>query len=161
MEICTIGHSNQPLERFLKRLRDHGVATLVDVRSAPFSRFAHFRGKALQASLAEAGIGYVYLGDTLGGRPVDPGLYDAAGALVPARVRATPAYRAGLERLLQLAGAEEGRVCVMCAEEDPAHCHRTTLIAPDLEAAGATLVHIRRDPANEGPPAQQELALPD
>lgn len=37
--VYTIGHSNQPTEAFLDLLRQHGIEVVVDVRSAPYSRF--------------------------------------------------------------------------------------------------------------------------
>ena len=41
--------------------------------------------------------------------------------------------------------AEESVVALMCAEEDPARCHRRLLIGPVLEELGVRLVHIRGD----------------
>jgi uncharacterized protein (DUF488 family) len=52
-----------------------------------------------------------------------------------------PEFRAGLTHLLGL--AEGKRVAIMCAEEDPARCHRSVLIAPALRERGVAVVHLR------------------
>ena len=71
--VLTVGHSNHPLETFVALLQRHGVTTLADVRSAPYSRFnPQFNRKALEGSLETIGIEYVFLGRALGGRPDDP-----------------------------------------------------------------------------------------
>ncbi len=36
--VLTIGHSNRPLEEFLRLLQAHGVTLIVDVRKMPRSR---------------------------------------------------------------------------------------------------------------------------
>lgn len=49
---------------------------------------------------------------------------------------------AEVERVVELAGKQE--VALMCAEEDPLHCHRFLMICPELLERGVTPVHIRR-----------------
>ncbi len=54
--IHTIGHSNQPIGRFLDLLRAAGIAVLADVRSVPHSRrWPQFRRRDLATALADAG----------------------------------------------------------------------------------------------------------
>src|SRR5512144_618613 len=55
-DLLTIGHSNQPIDRFLALLRDAGVTAVADVRSRPFSRrFPWFSQKRLAERLARHG----------------------------------------------------------------------------------------------------------
>jgi hypothetical protein len=69
--LFTIGHSNHPFEHFLALLRRHGVEVVADVRSRPYSRFVpHFGKERLARILADEGLGYVFLGQELGGKPV-------------------------------------------------------------------------------------------
>jgi hypothetical protein len=52
MKLFTLGHSNHSLEKFIRLLEDNGVMTLVDVRSAPFSRHnPHFNRESLEREL--------------------------------------------------------------------------------------------------------------
>lgn len=105
------------------------------MRSVPWSRrWPQFRKDALEASLKEEGIAYVWLGEALGGRQENPDR-DA--------VRRSDRFQTGLNRLLD--GAAKMRVAMMCAEADPMACHRTGLIAPALSERGVRLKHILKD----------------
>ena len=142
--LFTIGHSNHSAESFLALLERHGVETVVDVRSQPWSRrYPHFRKKQLQARLTEAGIGYELMGAHLGGRPEGDEYRDAAGRIDYDKRRAAPDFLDALEALCDLAATT--CVAIMCAEEDPAHCHRTHLIGVALRDRDIELRHVRRD----------------
>ena len=141
--IHTIGHSNHDIDAFITLLRLHGVNAIADVRSHPASRrFPQFDKKALQASLESAGIRYVFLGDGFGARPRDPACYTKGRADFD-KIRASNTFAEALARLR--AGAQEYRICLMCAERDPADCHRTWLVAQTLHDGGATVSHILAD----------------
>ena len=147
--IYTIGHSKHPIERFVALLQQHGVDALADVRSTPYSRFnPQFNKEKLQASLAAAGIRYVFLGEELGARSKDASCYDEEGRVSYARLAQTAPFRAGIERLLtgmQPAGVPEHRIAIMCAEREPLDCHRTILVSRELEKAGVPVTHILQD----------------
>jgi len=141
--IFTIGHSRHPWEAFLEMLQAAGITALVDVRSFPRSRFAPWANRArLETASSEAGISYHFFGDALGGRPEGEHLYDAAGNLDYERVRQEKFYRDGIVRLAEVVAGQEA-VCLMCSEEDPARCHRTLLLAPQLIERGLEVVHLR------------------
>ena len=142
LSVLTLGHSRHPLDRFLGLLRQHEVHVVVDVRSHPVSRFSpHFTRKALEAGLAEASIGYLFLGDALGGRPQSRACYDADGKVDYDRIEAQPFYLRGIDQLLD--GISRSRVCVLCSEEDPSRCHRRLLITRTLAQRGVEVRHIR------------------
>jgi uncharacterized protein (DUF488 family) len=138
--IYTIGHSNLPFDTFLAALASHGITILADVRTRPFSRFPRFNRASLERSLGEAGIAYVFFGDSLGGRPSDPSCY--RGGVLPERkedvprlidyaaVASRPWFQDGLMELVSL--SDSGRVAIMCSEGDPNQCHRQHLIAQAL-----------------------------
>ena len=141
--IFTIGHGDRPFGDLERRIRDHRIQTIVDVRSTPYSRHApEFAKSELEAIAAEAGLGYRWMGEALGGRPTDPALL-VDGLPDAARVTTGAVFRSGIEELLGL--AQTSRVVVLCSEVDPTHCHRTTWIAPALEEAGARVWHIDAD----------------
>jgi len=59
MQLFTIGHSNLRLEEFLDLLSRHGVEVLVDVRTAPYSRYCpQFNRPELQQAIESAGLCY-------------------------------------------------------------------------------------------------------
>lgn len=160
LKILTIGHSRHPIDRFLALLGQHGVEVLVDARSHPASRFSpQFARRALERAVGDAGIRYLFLGQALGGRPADPACYRPDGTLDPDRVERLDAYQRGIDQLLD--EAERARVCVLCAEEDPARCHRRLLVGRTLVRRGARVLHIRGSGAldAETEPGGGQLAL--
>jgi uncharacterized protein (DUF488 family) len=143
--IHTIGHANHETTAFIDLLRRYEISLVVDVRSQPYSQWAsQFNRKLLAHDLEAAGIAYRFMGDVLGGRPANPALYDP-GQEHPdyTRVAQTPAYQAGIDRLLDLARTE--RAVVMCGEGDHRQCHRHLLITQTLLQHGARVRHIQPD----------------
>ena len=143
MVIYTIGHSTHTAEGFLKLLAIHGIEVVADVRSRPYSRFSpQFNREALKDALQEAGIRYLFLGRELGGKPQDLDR-PLADELVWEHLKSRPQFREGLAQLLE--EARRARVCLLCAEADPARCHRGQLLSPELEAQGVQVQHILAD----------------
>lgn len=139
--VFTIGHSSHSLERFLELLRSQDIEVVADVRSVPYSRFnPHFKKDPLRNSLREAGFQYVHLVE-LGGKPADDNLRFEDGSPDYAAMARRQTFQDGLDRLIE--GAEQYRVAIMCAEEDPQHCHRRNLVAANLRERGVQVVHIR------------------
>lgn len=160
-KLWTIGHSNHPAERFLALLQQHGIETVLDVRSQPYSRFSpHFRQSRLRELLSGMGIGYVFLGDELGGRPKEPELYDDVGNVMYSRVARTERFAEGLHRLMTAAAAQQ--VAAMCSEESPARCHRRLLVTRALLNVDTppTVLHIRGD-GRLVPESEMETNKPD
>jgi uncharacterized protein (DUF488 family) len=146
--IYTIGHSNLAIEEFVAALNHFGVRGLVDVRSTPYSQYSpQYNQETLDCSLKEAGIGYRFAGESLGGRPVDPTCYK--DGVVPDghanylelvdydEVSRRPWFQKGIERLLDLAAQES--TAIMCSEEDPVRCHRYHLITQAILDRAAVL----------------------
>ena len=140
--ILTVGHSSHSLEVFLGLLFDHGTTVLVDVRSAPYSRFSpQFNREELAAELKCQGIAYIYLGRELGGRSEDPSCYDRdTGCIRYDLLAKEPRFRDGLQRVLR--GAKDHRITLMCAEKRPLDCHRTLLVGHELDRVGVEVAHI-------------------
>jgi uncharacterized protein (DUF488 family) len=149
--IYTIGHSTHSLEEFIGLLKMHAITAVADVRSRPYSRFTpQFDREELEAALRAAGIRYVFLGKELGARSDDPACY-SHGRVVYGRLAETPLFSSGLDRLLK--GAQQFRICMMCAEKEPLDCHRTILVSRALQKQGVNIVHILADGALEEQPA--------
>jgi uncharacterized protein (DUF488 family) len=144
LRLLTIGHSNHSMERFLELLRLHAVQVVADVRSSPYSKYTtQFDREALLEALRPAGFQYVYLGSELGGRPRGDHYYDAAGHVLYAKVVESPGFQAGLARLVE--GLRQYAVAALCAEEDPAGCHRRLMVGRVLGERGVAVDHIRGD----------------
>ncbi|HEY8963408.1 MAG TPA: DUF488 domain-containing protein [Alphaproteobacteria bacterium] len=151
--LWTIGHSNQPIDRFIGLLALYGIEDVYDVRSKPYSRFnPQFGRDRLQTALRHAGIGYVYMGHALGGHPEDPCCYQN-GKLSYALQARTPMFRSGLEILRSDAATKD--IAIMCAEKDPLQCHRFHSICANLD--DMEINHILH---NGQMISQRELLLP-
>jgi uncharacterized protein (DUF488 family) len=127
--VYTVGTSTRTKEEFIELLRHYHLATVVDVRSFPQSRFEHFDGENLAKLLSEVTIEYVYLGKELGG--FRKGGYRA--------YTQTSAYQAGIHKLDEI--AQNGSTAFMCAERFAWKCHRR-FIASTLEQRGWNVLHI-------------------
>ena len=142
--VFTIGHSNHTWAEFSALLTLHGIEVLVDVRSNPVSKYADFANtRALPRLLAQEGMAYEFMGDSLGGKPPDRSCYDEKGKPDYRKMRSREPFREGIDRLMEL--AENSTVVLMCAEEDPSKCHRRLLIGPALVERDVKLLHIRGD----------------
>ena len=140
----TIGHSNHPAEKLVGLLKGCGVEVLVDARSHPYSRHApHFNAHALEANLSGGGIGYLFLGKELGGRPEGEEFYDAEGRVDYALLELSRPFLDGISRLERELRARA--VALLCSEEDPAGCHRKLLVGRVLGERGISVRHIRGD----------------
>lgn len=137
--LFTVGHSNHAFDHFLGLLQRHGVEAIADVRARPYSRFVpHFSKGRLEELLTDEGIGYLYLGAELGGKPRG-GETTASVMTYQSRV-AQLGFRQGIDRLLE---AARGRpIALMCRERDPIDCHRLHLICRYLEPRALDIRHI-------------------
>ena len=129
------------MEQLIAILQKYEIAYLVDVRSAPYSRYKpEFSKDALAGELQRHRITYVFMGDTLGGRPEDKDCY-VNGKVAYEKVENTAGYRHGIQRILT-AFSQQRRVALMCSEGKPEHCHRSKLIGVTLEGKDVPVIHI-------------------
>jgi uncharacterized protein (DUF488 family) len=161
--IFTIGHSNHSAEKFVGLMKEHGIEIVADVRSQPYSRHApHFSAKGIEAILSKNGIGRLFLGVELGGRPVGDEFYDADGRVDYVRIERSRSFLDGIHRLER--EVRDHRIALLCSEEDPARCHRRLLVGRVLGERGIAVRHIRGDGSvqTEGEASgDQQVLFPD
>lgn len=139
--ILTIGYGDRSIEAFIETLKSHEIVYLIDVRSAPYSRYKpEFSKESLENALQANGIRYVFMGAQLGGRPEDPDCYED-GKVRYEIVRQKGFYQEGIGRI-QTAFAQQQRVVLMCSEGKPENCHRTALIGESLDEMNIAVRHI-------------------
>ena len=132
--LATIGYEGTTVDAFLATLQGAEVALLVDVRAVASSRRPGFAKTRLAANLDTVGIGYLHLRDL--GTPADGRAAARAGQHAEMRRifgehLATERAQEALASLAELVRAR--RVCLLCFEADPAHCHRS-MVADALRA---------------------------
>lgn len=132
--LFTIGTSDRSLPSFLDELAHRSIRHIVDVRSHPHSRLAHFSAPQIQRWSDHAGIYYRQAGEVLGGR--------SAACIQDAR------YMSELDRLVTSTTREP--VAIFCAEGDPRQCHRTYEVAATiLVEFGLVATSILRNGSDE------------
>lgn len=142
--LWSLGHSNITIDEFIDLVRSHDIEVIADVRSTPFSRYTpHFNQEILKQSLERAGIKYQFMGETLGGRPPEPEMYDSQGHVLYSELAHNFRFQSGIEQLC--IRAENLRIAMMCSEESPEKCHRRLLISRVLRSQGVETRHIRGD----------------
>jgi len=140
--IYTIGYGNRSIEDFIKLLQRYGIKYLVDLRSQPYSRYKpEFSKAALEQYLTRQQIRYVYMGDTLGGRPEDTDCYADDGKVDYTILREKDFYQRGISRL-HAAWEKQLPIALMCSEMKPEECHRGKLIGNTLVEQGLVVSHI-------------------
>jgi len=141
--ILTVGHSNHRLERLIELLDMNRTTSVADVRSVPYSRLhPDFNRESLQRALGVHGIRYVFLGRELGARSDDSSCYED-GRVQYRKLAQTELFREGVARVMS--EAKSHRVALLCAEKEPLACHRSLLVARELESLGASILHIQAD----------------
>jgi uncharacterized protein (DUF488 family) len=141
--IYTIGHSNHEIDTFVNLLTASKIDMVVDVRSAPYSKmYPHFNRDPLQIALKDKNIGYLFLGDLIGGRSRNRADYED-GQVVYARLAAKDEYKATIKRVLD--GSARFQIALMCSEKEPLDCHRTLLVSQSLNLFDVQIAHIHSD----------------
>ena len=142
--VCTIGHSNRPIEDFVGLLWTHEVARVIDVRTIPRSRHnPQFNLDALPASLAAAGIDYSHMPGLGGLRhahacSANSGWHNASFRGY-ADYMQTAEFAESVDQVVALARAQ--RCALMCAEAVPWRCH-SSMIADALLVRGVRVEDI-------------------
>ncbi len=141
--LYSIGYATKPVAVFIQQLRDYEISAIADVRSVPYSKIFHdYHREALAATLKRNRIAYVYLGEELGPRSKDDAHYNAQQQVQFDRLMKSSLYQEGVKRL-QTGLGKGMNIAMMCAEKDPADCHRSLLIAYSLKRElGIEVQHI-------------------
>jgi uncharacterized protein (DUF488 family) len=146
--VGTIGYQAATVDSFLAALRAAHIELVVDVRAVASSRRPGFSKSRLAANLAEQGIGYVHLrglGTPAKGRAAARAGRFAEMRRLYQRHLATLEAKAELDELTELVRSGP-RVCLLCFEHDPAHCHRTMVAAALGERLPIEVEHLSPAP---------------
>ena len=139
--VYTIGHSNYQIRDFVGLLLTYSIDIIVDVRSAPYSKYCpQFNKEVIQNSLNNAGIKYLFLGKELGARPSDLSCYHG-GRVQFDLLRKAVFFKKGIEKLKDEM-SQGYALALMCSEKNPIDCHRTILISRVLKEHGLEVKHI-------------------
>ena len=146
--LLTYGHGTEPAERTAEILREAGVSSLVDIRTAPGSRRnPQFARAALEEWLPAAGIAYRWEKRLGGFRRPGPDNPDVVWREDMFRGYAehmrSPGFLAAIDEML--AEAQTPQVTVMCSESLWWRCHRRLVADFAAVARGIEVSHLMHD----------------
>jgi len=146
--LYTIGHSVHPILEFISILKAHHIQLLIDVRTLPRSRrMPWFNQKALASRLQQEKIDYLHMPQLGGMRK--PRENSINLAFRNEHFRGYADYMQTMEFFIALKALnkqiqQNDRVIIMCAEANPADCHRS-LIADAEVARDVKVLHILKN----------------
>jgi uncharacterized protein (DUF488 family) len=148
LHLTTIGYQGATPDGFRRALRKAGVELLVDIRAVASSRRPGFSKTRLAATVEDAGIDYLHLralGTPADGRAAARAGHHAEMRSIFLAHMATPDAQAAFADLTEIVRAGR-RVCLLCFETDPAHCHRNIVAAQLAVHLPLEIEHLFPDP---------------
>ena len=142
--VATIGYEAATVRTFLEALTEQGVELLVDVRAVASSRRPGFAKSALAANLHGAGIEYLHLrglGTPAEGRAAARAGHHARMREIFEEHLATAGAQADLDSLADIVRSGR-RVCLLCLEADPTHCHRSIVASALAAKMPLRVIHL-------------------
>ncbi len=116
MKVYSVGYAAFTFEQFVEQLKTHGIGTVVDVRTYPYSKISpEFTKKDLEKFLPQNEISYRYLGELLGGKGDPP---------YP-QLMQTEKFTHGLKELENI---KKRPIALMCVEPAEERCHRQFIL---------------------------------
>jgi len=140
--IFTIGYESRTPEKFIQRLKNHGIQQVIDVREKPISRKAGFSKSALIKCLTEEGIGYYHLPKLGSPSEIRNALKEGGSEAIFFDQYYKYLKETAFEQidiLDQLVSATPS--ALMCFELSAVHCHRK-IIANELSNIGYNVTHL-------------------
>jgi uncharacterized protein (DUF488 family) len=140
--LYTVGYEGQSIEHFLRRLREAGIQTVIDVRELPLSRKRGFSKRALAAVLAAHSISYIHLPALGCPKPVRDRLKADGDWGRYARDFAAHLATQG-EFTARVAEMARTRICgLLCFEADFDRCHRSLVARKVAADGGPPVAHV-------------------
>jgi uncharacterized protein (DUF488 family) len=142
--IATIGYESATIATFQQALRDAEIDLLIDVRALASSRRPGFAKTRLAANAKEAGAEYLHLralGTPADGRAAARAGRHAEMQRIFRQQLATPEAQEELALVADLV-RQGRRVCLLCFEANPEHCHRSIVAAALSAMLPARTVHL-------------------
>lgn len=142
--VLTIGYQETTQAAVLEALRQAGATMLIDVRAIAASRRPGFAKSQLAAGVSTIGLGYLHLRGL--GTPPDgrlaarTGKHDELRRIYGLHLQ-TPEAQRELAQLASLVEAGQ-RVCLLCLERQPHHCHRSLLADRLAAELGCKVEHL-------------------
>jgi uncharacterized protein (DUF488 family) len=142
--LYTIGYESKSIDDLISQLKNHNVATLVDVREIPISRKKGFSKTVFSEYLNKNGIEYIHLKKL--GSPKN----------LRKELKKNKDYRSFFDKYLEYVRLHkdviynlykiilEKNCCIMCYEDLPSKCHRKIICGEieKIDGNGLEIEHL-------------------
>ena len=145
--LATIGYQSATPDSFQHALARAGTELLVDIRAVASSRRPGFSKSRLSAGVAAVGIDYLHLralGTPADGRAAARAGKHAEMRKIFLRHMKTDEAQSALDDLASIVRSGR-RVCLLCFEADPLHCHRNIVASMLAERMPLVITHLIPD----------------
>lgn len=121
----TIGYQGITIDRFMAKLREEGIDTIIDVRANPVSRKPGFSKSALIDRLTREGIAYNHFPELGISSHYRNKIRNHNDLFLIYETDILPNHPEKVSQVADL--CREGRAALLCFEANPAECHRSRL----------------------------------
>ena len=149
-ELFTIGYSSFALNKFISVLERYSIQVVVDVRSQPYSAYySNYNKENIKSTLRQKKIHYRNYSIEFGARQTDKRYFSNEGYLDFELFAESPNFKQGFDKIKN--SVEQGySIALMCAEKNPAICHRSIMVSRAFYNNGFSINHILADGCIEG-----------
>ena len=140
--IYTVGYEGTTIDKFIYKLKIHGIEQIIDVREIPLSRKKGFSKNALKGYLADAGIDYIHMPE-LGSPSVIRHRYKEGGSEYQFFREYEDYIDSNHPKDIELMERYAAKCpsALLCFEHSYVHCHRK-ILAEKLADFGYKVVHL-------------------
>ena len=147
-KIYTIGYSSFTINEFINVLKQYNINCVIDVRSKPYSKYhTDYNKPILEKILEDNKLLYRNYAEEFGAQQTDESYY-TNGYVDFDKFTKSQLFKNGFNKII--AGIDLGYTFViMCAEKDPATCHRNIMVAKEFFKQGYQIKNILADSSTE------------
>ena len=140
--LFTIGYSAFMIEDFIAVLKRYGINVVIDVRSQPYSsKYSYYNKDNIEVTLKGKGIYYRNYSKEFGARQTDLRYFSPEGYLDFELFSESQDFMHGFDKLKDSL-AQGYTIALMCAEKNPATCHRSIIVSRAFYNKGYKVSHI-------------------
>ena len=139
--VFTFGYSGFDIPELLTVLKTNKINAVIDVRSQPYSKyFQNYNQEVIKNVLSKNNIAYKNYANEFGARQLDKRYY-YKGYLDFDLFSLSPQFQDGFNKIKEATGSNYV-FAFMCAEKDPAECHRANMITKYFYNNGFDVIHL-------------------
>lgn len=143
--LFTIGYTTFQFDDFIDVLKHHEIDVVIDVRSLPYSKYhAQYNKEIIEGILKNNKIHYRNYSTEFGARQMERQYFSRDGYLDFELFTESKWFKYGFDKI-NTSLTKGFNIVLMCAEKDPAACHRAIMVSRVFHNNGKAVNHILAD----------------